>query len=438
MRKKNSGIRKRILEIALPSMGSSLANMLYGVVDLMWIGKLGKEAIASVTLAVSLFNMNFILNDIFGVASVVMLARRWGEGNLREFERIGRQIVVYKFFAGLMILGAMYPLSPYVLSWMGGGKVPIGDALSYYRLRLFFAPFEFMTGTMMTTYRSIGDTKTLFLITFLWNGVNAVFDPIFIFSAGLGVAGSALASGLCYTSAMFMGFYIAKKKWKVDLLKYEKLHLDVLKRVFVLGSPSLLDGINWSVARLITVRIFSGLGVIAAAIFGIYTRVIEMGWMIGFAYEGAITTLVGHKLGRQDMEGAKEVYKEGIFLATITGLALSMIVFSLAYPITRIFTSDPDLIVSSVRFLRLTSFGFVFMLMLNAFYGVLVGGGRTIDTFYVGISANWGFRIPGLLVASKFFPSQMLYGVIYALSIGFGAFMGYIIVRKGRWMLTDV
>ncbi len=78
--------KKDILRIAVPSMGSSVFNMLYSFADLAWIGRLGKDAVASVTLAVSLYNMNYILNEMFGVSSMVLLSRSWGKRDLRSFE----------------------------------------------------------------------------------------------------------------------------------------------------------------------------------------------------------------------------------------------------------------------------------------------------------------------------------------------------------------
>ena len=431
-------VSRSVYRIAVPSIGSSIFFMLYSVVDLMWIGRLGKEAIASVTIAMSLYNMNYILNEIFGVASMVMLARRWGEGNLREFERIGRQIVIYKFLAGLVVLGVTFPLAPPLLKWMGGGKVPATDAILYYRWRAVFLPFGFLGGTMMTTFRSIGDTKTLFFISGVWSVTNIVLDPILMFGMKLGVVGAAIASGICETGAMFFGFYMARKKWKVWLLKPEKLQIDILKKVFVLGGPSLLDSINWNVSRLVTVRIFSSIGVLATATYGVFMRVLEIGWMIGFALEGAITTLVGQNLGRKDRERALVVYREGLKIATLWGVILATVVFLFAPQISEIFTSEADLISSSSRFLRVSSFGFFFMLFMNVGYGTLVGGGRTIDTFYIGLLSNWAYRIPLMIIVAKLSKDLNILGAVFASSIAFGALLSVIVVNRKKWLYVEV
>ncbi len=431
-------VYKNIYRIAIPSMGSSIFFMLYSVIDLMWIGRIGKEAIASVTLAMSFYNMNYILNEIFGVSSMVMLARRWGEGNIREFERIGRQIVVYKFIAGLFVLGITFPLAPPFLKWMGGGKVPALDAILYYRWRTVFLPFGFLGGTMMTTFRSIGDTRTLFFISGLWSIANIVLDPVFMFGMNLGVVGAAIASGLCETGAMFFGFYMAKRKWKVWLLKPERLHLDILKKVFVLGGPSLLDSINWNISRLVTVKIFSSIGVLATATYGVFARVLEISWMIGFALEGAITALVGQSLGKRDKDRAIEVYKEGLRIATIWGAILAGIVFVFAPQISAIFAKENDLLVAASQFLRFSSFGFFFMLFMNIGYGTLVGGGRTIDTFYIGLVSNWAYRIPVMVLVARFFEDVNALGVAFASSIAFGAFLSVLGVRKRKWLHVEV
>ena len=430
--------KREILRIAVPSMGSSIFNMLYSFADLAWIGRLGKDAVASVTLAVSLYNMNYILNEIFGVSSVVLLSRSWGKRDLRSFENIGRQIVVYKFLAGLLLLIVTYPLSPSLLSWLGSGKVPPSDAITYYRIMALFLPFSFLMGTMMTTFRSIGDTKTLFYVMAFGSISNIFLDPVFIFTLKMGVAGSALASGICSSASMVLGFFLARMKWNVWLLKYTKLDLEILKKIITIGGPSLIDSINWNITRIATVKIFSMYGVLATATFGIFARTIEMAWMIGFALEGAITTLVGHNLGRKNSSKALEVFSEGLKIGILIGIIASAVVFILSTPIASLFSKDPQLVKSSSEFLRYTSFGFFFMCILNVSYGTLVGGGRTIDTLFISLLSNWAFRIPVMFVMKVLNFGYNALGLVIALSVALGSFVGLLMIRKKKWLKFEV
>jgi len=427
-------VRRDILRIALPSMGSSIFYMAYGIVDLMWIGMLGKEAIASVTLAMSFYNVNYILNEIFGVASIVILARRWGEGRRKEFERVGRQIVIYKFFAGIFLAFVTIPLAELILVWMGGGKVPSGDAVSYYTYRAFFLPFSFLGGTMMTTFRSIGDTKTLFIVSAIGASANIFLDPVLMFWAGMGVVGSALASGICETSAMLLGFYLAHRKWNVWLLKPTKLEFEILKKVFVIGGPSLLDSINWNISRFVTVKIFSSLGVLATATLGIFFRIVEIGWMVGFALEGAVTTLVGQSLGARVKERAREVFREGFKMGGLMGGMFTLVVLTMAPFIAGFFAHSEDLLSSATTFLKISSFGFFFMPLLNVAYGTLIGGGRTLDTFYIGLVSNWGFRIPMMWIVSTLTGDYMPLGIIFSTSIAVGVAMGLLAIKREKWL----
>ncbi len=419
-------------------MGSSIFDMLYSFADLAWIGRLGKDAVASVTLAISLYNMNYILNEILGVSSVVLLSRSWGRRDLESFENVGRQIVIYKFLAGLSLLVLTYPLSPYLLSWLGSGKVPPSDAISYYRIMALFLPFSFLMGTMMTTFRSIGDTKTLFYVMAFGSISNIFLDPVFIFALKMGVAGSALASGICSTASMILGFFLAKRKWNVWLLRYTKLDLEVLKKILTIGGPSLIDSVNWNFTRIATVKIFSMYGVLATATFGIFARTIEMAWMIGFALEGAVTTLVGQNLGRKDSSKALEVFSEGLKIGIFIGFIVSIVVFTFSTPIASLFSKDPQLVKSASEFLRCTSFGFFFMYMMNISYGTLIGGGRTIDTMFIGLLGNWSFRIPAMFVMKSLNFGYNALGIIIALSIAFESFIGLFMVRKKKWLKFEV
>ncbi|MCD6450440.1 MAG: MATE family efflux transporter [Thermotogaceae bacterium] len=431
-------VSRRILAFALPSMGSSVISILYNTVDLMWIGRFGKEAVASVTLAVNFYSMNYILNEIFGVASVVLLSRRWGEKNYEEFQRIGRQIAFYKFLSGLLLLFITSSLSSYVLYWMGSGNINIDAAMAYYKWRIVFLPFGFLYGTMMTTYRSIGDTKTLFIISAIWGSANVVLDPIFMFNLNMGVVGSAVASGICETAAMFHGFLWAKKKWNVWMLKVEKPHLSLLKKIFKIGTPSLLDAINWDVSRLIIVKIFSYIGVTATAVFGVYSRVLDITWMIAFAIEGAITTLVGQSLGENNKEKAMVVFKEGLKLSVLMGSIVAILIFIFAHPIVSLFAREKDFAEASAEFLRYASLGFLFLPFMNVSYGTLIGGGRTIDTLMISSIGNWAYRIPLLIVVSRFTSNLNILALAYSSFIVFSGILGLFMVKKGKWLHVEV
>ncbi len=433
-----TSVRRDILKIAIPLMGSSVFNMLYSFADLAWIGRLGKDAVASVTLAMSLYNMNYILNEIFGVSSMVFLSRSWGRKDLKSFESIGRQIVIYKFLAGLLLLVLTYPLSPLFLSWLGSGKIPSSSAVSYYRIMALFLPFSFLMGTMMTTFRSIGDTKTLFYVVAFGSISNMFLDPVFIFTLKMGVSGSALASGTCSTASMVLGFLLAKKKWNVWLLRYAKLDLGVLRKILVIGGPSLIDSVNWNVTRVAMVKIFSMYGVLATATFGIFTRTIDTAWMIGFALEGAITTLVGQNLGRRDSSKALEVFSEGLKIGLLIGTVVSIVVFMFSTPIASLFSKDPHLVRSSSLFLRYTSFGFFFMYVMNVSYGTLVGGGRTIDTMFISLLSNWAFRIPLMFILKALGFGYNALGLVIAFSIAFGSLVGLFMINKKRWLKFEV
>ncbi len=337
-----------------------------------------------------------------------------------------------------MLLIVTYPLSPFLLSWLGSGKVPPSNAISCYRIMALFLPFSFLMGTMMTTFRSIGDTKTLFYVVAFGSISNIFLDPIFMFTLKMGVSGSALASGVCSTASMVLGFFLAKRKWSVWLLKYTKLELDILKKILKIGGPSLVDSINWNITRIAMVKIFSMYGVLATATFGIFTRTIDTAWMIGFALEGAITTLVGQSLGRRNSSKAFEVFSEGLKVGILIGIIASAAIFIFSTPIASLFSKDPQLVKSASFFLRYTSFGFFFMYIMNVSYGTLVGGGRTIDTLFISLLSNWAFRIPVMSVMKIFSFGYNALGLVIALSIALGSFVGLFMVKKKKWLKFEV
>ena len=70
-------------------MYGMLFTALYDVVDMFWIGMLEKEAVAAITIYLTLFWAMEILNEIVGTSSVSMLSRSWGSGDREKTQSIG-------------------------------------------------------------------------------------------------------------------------------------------------------------------------------------------------------------------------------------------------------------------------------------------------------------------------------------------------------------
>ncbi len=431
-------IFRELMRIALPSMGSSLAYTLYSVVDLMWIGFIGPKAIASVTLAMSVLGLTYILNEIFGVSSMSVLTRRWGEGNKRDFERVVNQVIMYKVIAGVMVSVLTLVFVNSIMAWVGG-KVPTDDAVSYYRWRASFLPVSFAIGTMMTSFRAIGDTRTLLKVNLLGSVLNILLDPIFMFWLEMGVSGSALASGMCEGISLILGLYLLRKKWGVRAPKIVRLDVGILKKILKLGTPALLDSLNWSVSNFAMVKLIALMGMEATAIFGIFARIVDVVWMMGFALEGAVTTLVGQSLGSGKKERARKVLKIGLLVGLMMGAGFFVFLFFFPHIVARFFSKDLSLVEKSSSFLRIFSPGFIAIFALNVVYGVLVGGGRTIDTFVIGLIGNWPVKMT-LLSLAVFIAGRMsivaisLSSTVYIMSlIGL-----WVVFKSGKWLETEV
>ena len=187
------------------------------------------------------------------------------------------------------------------------------------------------------------------------------------------------------------------------------------------------------------VKLIATLGTEATAVFGIFARVLDVVWMMGFAFEGAMTTLVGQSLGSGNRNRAWKVLKIGLLVGFLMGGVVFAVVLAFPGAISRLFSRDSNLIDETSSFLRVFSPGFVFMFVVNVVYGTLVGGGRTIDTFLIGLMGNWPVKM-GLLSLAVFLSGDMeKVAISLALTAVFTALAGTALVfRSRKWMETQV
>lgn len=439
----DASLTKRILALAIPSLGALIAEPLFLLTDTAMVGHLGASALASLGLASTVLTTVIGLLIFLAYATTPIVARRLGAGNRPGALSAGIDGLWLALGLGV-ILGALgYALTPLVVGWFGAeGDVSLG-AVSYLSISWWGLPGMLLVIAATGLMRGLQDTRTPLWIALAGFSANAALNAVLIYGLGLGLIGSALGTVFAQwaMAAVFLAIIIREARAHQVSLAPGLIGIRAAARS---GSWLFVRTLSLRVALISTVVVATGLGTRELAAWHIVFTIFSLLALALDALAIAAQALVGHDLGSGDVQTVRQTtstlmawgFMGGGMLATLTGLLSPVLPF--------VMTSDGPLrevlvVVLILLALTLPLSGFVFVLD-----GVLIGAG---DGKYLALTGvlnvvmfapflwlasitQWevsGVNLGGLLML------ETAFGVSYigarALTLGLRA-------RGERWMVT--
>lgn len=236
----SGSVKKLLLKLALPAVIGQVVNLLYNIVDRIYIGHIPDVGAAALT-GVGLFTPILMLLTAFammvGSGGAPLAAIAMGKHDMDRANRI-----MGNCFATLMIFAAVltplfYWLAPTLLQFFGASDATLPYALQYGRIYILGAVFVLTVMGMGTFISTQGFAKISMLTVIIGAVINIILDPIFIFLLDLGVRGAALATVISQAvSALWVLRFLSGKQTILTLKKETmKLQGSIIGPCFGLG-----------------------------------------------------------------------------------------------------------------------------------------------------------------------------------------------------------
>ncbi len=236
-------VGKLMLRMALPTVVAQIVNMLYNIVDRVFIGHMegiGPDALTGVGLCMPLIIMVNAFAMLGAAGGTPRAAIALGQGNKQEAEKImGNCYSMLLIFA--LVLTAVYELFAEPLLWMfGASENTIGYAMEYMRIYALGNVLQLTVLGLNGFLTTQGFSSFAMVTTLIGAGMNIVLDPILIYGFGMGVAGAAVATVVSQAaSAVWVLWFLTKGK-KNQL----RLRLGQLRMQWKVCGPCLALGIS--------------------------------------------------------------------------------------------------------------------------------------------------------------------------------------------------
>ncbi|NLJ80228.1 MAG: MATE family efflux transporter [Firmicutes bacterium] len=409
-----------LVKLALPIIATSFVQMAYNLTDMIWVGRVGSDAVAAVGTAgfFTWLAMAFIMIPKIGaeVGVAQALGRQDKQGIKRSVQHSLQLIVVLALAYAAVLIILRQPLIGF---YKLGAKIE-GEAITYLIVVSLGMVFYTINPVFTGIFNGAGDSKTPFRINAIGLLLNIILDPVLILGLGpfprLEVAGAAIATVIAQTAVTLIFMREAGKRPELfsGLHLLQKPERKYLQGLLKMGFPVALQSAFFTIVAMIVARIIAQWGPLPIAVQKVGSQIESISWMTAGGFQAAMSAFVGQNHGAGKWDRVYKGYFVGLGIVAVLGIFATVLLIFAARPIFSIFIPEEETIRCGVTYLKILGLSQFWMTVEIITAGAFIGRGRTFPPSIVGIVFN-GLRIPGALWLSSTFLG--LEGVWWAITI---------------------
>ena len=363
-------ITKNILRTALPLLAAQLFQLLYNVMDRIFIARIpgvGTAALGGVGLCFPIITMIAAFTNLYGAGGMPLFSIERGKGNDEEASKLmNTSFSLLLFTAGiLMIVGFLF--GEPILRALGASDAALVYSLPYLRIYLLGTAFTMIASGMNPFINAQGFPGVGMFTVIIGAAVNLVLDPVFIFALGMGVRGAAIATVIAqgFSAAFALRFLFGRTiTIRLGLFSFREFWRNWKRawEVVSLGISSFVMMFTNSLVQMSCNSVLAAQGGdLYVSVMTIISSVRQMLDLPVFAISEGATPTLSFNYGAKKPQHVRTAMKVMAVLGIIYTLAIWAVISWKPVPFIRIFTSDSTILADAVHSMRLYFFAFPFM-----------------------------------------------------------------------------
>lgn len=360
-------IWQNIVSQAIPLTLAQLVQLLYNIVDRVYIGHLpgaSSMALTGIGLTFPVTVLIAAFTSLFSSGGTPLFSIARGSGNNERAAKIMNNVFVMLIGCSVVLFIILYLFRRPILYLFGASDASYVYADAYLKIYLFGTAFSMLSTGMNGFINAQGFPTKGMLTTIIGAGLNLILDPIFIFVFHMGVGGAALATVISqFVSAIWVLHFLSGPKVFIRLqTAYMPIDWKLIRSIAALGASGFVMQANnclVQVACNATLQTWGG-----DLYVGVMTVLNSVREVLSLAITGignGTQPVLGYNYGAKRYDRVKE----GIRFSSILGISYTALVWLLILAVPHllflIFTSDPATIEAGIPALKLYFFGYVFM-----------------------------------------------------------------------------
>lgn len=399
---------RKLFAVSLPIVLQQLLTSSLQLVDNLMVGSLGELAIGSVSVVNQLYFVIILIT--FGAlgGAGIFTAQYYGSGEYDKLKQTFRFKLIISVFLVLFSLVIFSIFGRFLISQFTQNPITIDGGMNYLNIvKWSMLPWAFSIA-ISTTFREIGTTKPLLYISIVAILTNTLLNYLLILGnlgfPRLGVEGAAIATLASRFVEFFLIFVFLIRKGKIFNTSIRKVfHIEkfILKSIFIMAIPLLLNEFFWSMGQTMFLQSYSLRGDSALAAMNITNAISQLVFVTFGGIGTGIAVLVGNTLGRNQLDLAKDNAKKVIAFAVFFACLMGLILFVLSFFILDLYEISDNTKWIAQNNIRINAL-FIPIFSFNvSIYFTLRSGGDTRSTMMMDSGYMWLIQVPVIFILAR-------------------------------------
>lgn len=411
----NGRICQNILLTALPMLAAQLLNLLYNIVDRIYIGRIdgvGLDALGGIGLCFPLISLITGFTNLFGSGGAPLCSIALGEGSETKAARVMNTSAVLLIGSSLIITVLGWMFCRPLLFLFGASSNTIQYACPYMMIYLAGTLFSMFSVGMNPFINAQGFSLVGMMSVLIGALINIGLDPVFIFVCHMGASGAALATILSQlVSAIFVFCFLRSKKpqLRLDFSVIRRFSWNLASQITGLGFANFVMQLTNTLVQIAGNSLLSSFGGdLYVSVMTVVSSIRQILDTPVIAISEGASPVLSFNYGAHNGAGIRK----GILILTLMGLVYTLaawlvILISPAFFI-RIFNSDAALVKAAVPALKIYLFGYIFQIFQFAGQTVFKSLNRKREAIFFSLFRKVMIGIPFMFILPHFFSDQVL------------------------------
>ncbi len=352
-------VGKLLLRLALPAIVAQVVNLLYNMVDRIYIGHIpgeGDVALTGLGLAFPIIMLVSAFSSLVGAGGAPQAAIAMGRGEHEKAERILGNCTLALVVVAAILCAVLEVYAEPLLYLFGASEVTLPYALEYLRIYLAGTVFVMISLGLNTFITTQGFAHVAMKTVLIGAVCNIILDPIFIFGLNMGVSGAALATIISQgVSAIWVLKFLTGKKTNLKIRPQNmKLEKEIMLPVMALGvSPFIMSATE----SVINIAFNSSLqkygGDVAVGAMTILASIMQLQFMPTQGLAQGAQPIISFNFGAGKMERVKKTYKLLMLICFGYTAVFWALVQLFPQVFVSIFNNTPELVETTTWALRI-------------------------------------------------------------------------------------
>lgn len=397
-------VGRLLMQYALPAIVAMVASSLYNMVDSIFIGQgVGPLAISGLAITFPFMNLSAAFGAAIGIGSCTFISVKLGQRDYAIANKVLGNNVMLNIIVGILFGGICLLFLDPILRFFGASDNTLPYAREYMEIILLGNAITHLYFGLNAVLRSASKPRQAMYTTIFTVILNAILDPLFIYTFDMGIRGAAYATILSQFVALCW-------QWKMFSNKNELLHFDyslfhvnapIVKNIIGIGmSPFAMNSCACLVVIFINNSLMNYGGDLAVGAYGIANRIAFVFVMVTIGVNQGMQPIAGYNYGAQNYGRLMRVLKLSIYAATIVCCTGFLVAMFFPYACAALFTKDAELIEISAKAIRVMMVMFPivgYQIVVTNFFQSI---GKAKISMFLSLSRQLLFLVPALALFS--------------------------------------